>query len=61
MRVKEPPMVVGLMRRQPSGVMRLRDVLACDRAKACYPCAAAAGLVFYFLLLIRTVAASAAL
>ena len=54
-------MVAGLMRRQPSGVTWLHGVLACDRAKACYPCAAVAGLVFYFLLLIRAVAASAAL
>ena len=52
-------MVAGVLRRQPNATTWLQNVLADQRLKSTYPSLGVAGLVLYFLLLIRTVAETA--
>jgi hypothetical protein len=59
-RVEELAMVAAAIRSQPGAATWLRDVVAARRLKSSYPLLAVTGLVLYFLLLIRTVAQTAA-
>jgi hypothetical protein len=52
-------MMAGVIRRHSGGTTRLRDLLADHRLKSSYAPLAVAGVVAYFLMLIRTVAQTA--